>query len=51
VQSSSVTGSTLTILLKPGTLKAGDDVAVTWSGLQSQDGQMLTGNSETLNVK
>ena len=51
VQSSSVSGNNLTILLPQGTLQAGDEVIVAWSQLQTQAGESLTGNSPVIVVE
>lgn len=48
VQSTSVSGTTLNVLLPNGTLQKGDEIIVAWSGLQTQSGELLQGNSSEI---
>lgn len=48
VQSLSIKGQTLTILLKDGALEAGDQITVSWRNLLTQSGQRISGTSPIL---
>jgi hypothetical protein len=48
VQSTSVSGTTLNVLLPNGTLQKGDEIIVAWSGLKTQSAEVLQGNSSEI---
>ena len=51
VQSSSVNGNVLTVLLPQGALHAGDEVVIAWSQLQTQSGAILAGSSPPITAE
>jgi alpha-tubulin suppressor-like RCC1 family protein len=48
VQSTSISSTTLNVLLPAGTLQKGDEIIAAWSGLQTESGEMLQGNSPVI---